>query len=108
MLQLNAGACLDVRAAHRQLEEETAAAAGDGTVRLDGAQQAEYWRIKEEAKSKTSRLQADHDVLAAAQVRRGCWGRGCCRLGCFLLLMAEGCRGVMPACICAAPTAKEV
>ncbi len=41
-------------------------------MRLDGAQQAEFYRIKEEAKSKTSRLQADHDVLATAQVRCCC------------------------------------
>lgn len=46
-----------------------AAAAGDGQVRLDAAQQAEFYRIKEEAKSKTSKLAADRDALTAAQAR---------------------------------------
>ena len=56
------------RAAQRQLEAEMAEAAGQGEVRLDAAQQAEFYRIREEAKSKTSKLQADHDALAATQV----------------------------------------
>ena len=56
-------------AAQRQLEEEMAEVAGQGEVRLDAAQQAEFYRIKEEAKSKTSKLQADHDALLANQVR---------------------------------------
>lgn len=45
-----------------------AEAAGQGEVRLDAAQQAEFYRIKEEAKSRTSKLRADHDALQAAQV----------------------------------------
>ena len=43
-------------------------AAGEGQVHLDAQLQAEYYKIQEEAKSKTSRLRTDHEALRAAQV----------------------------------------
>lgn len=43
-------------------------AAEEGQVHLDAQLQAEFYKIQEEAKSKTSRLRADHDSLSTAQV----------------------------------------
>ena len=55
-------------AAQAQLEEDMRRAAGEGQVHLDAQLQAEYYKIQEEAKSKTSRLRTDHEALRAAQV----------------------------------------
>ena len=55
-------------AAQAQLEEDMKRAAGEGQVHLDAQLQAEYYKIQEEAKSKTSRLRTDHEALRAAQV----------------------------------------
>lgn len=42
-------------------------AAGEGQVHLDAQLQAEFYKIQEEAKSKTSKLRTDHEALKAAQ-----------------------------------------
>lgn len=43
-------------------------AASEGQVHLNAQLQAEFYKIQEEAKSKTSKLRADHDSLQATQV----------------------------------------
>ena len=42
-------------------------AAGEGQVHLDAQLQAEWYKIQEEAKSKTSKLRTDHEALKATQ-----------------------------------------
>ena len=44
-------------------------AAGEGQVHLDAQLQAEWYKIQEEAKSKTSKLRTDHEALKATQAR---------------------------------------
>lgn len=44
-------------------------AAGEGEVHLDAQLQAEWYKIQEEAKSKTSKLRTDHEALKATQAR---------------------------------------
>ena len=58
-----------VRAAQATLEERVRAEAREGELRLTDEQQAEFYRIQEEAGSKTARLRADHAALQAAQAR---------------------------------------
>jgi hypothetical protein len=43
-------------------------AASEGQVYLNAQHQAEFYKIQEEAKSKTSKLRADHDSHQTAQV----------------------------------------
>ncbi len=56
-------------AAQAQLEEDMKKAAGEGQVHLDAQLQAEWYKIQEEAKSKTSKLRTDHEALKATQAR---------------------------------------
>jgi len=64
------------RAAQATLEEEARAEARDGELRLTDEQQAEFYRIQEEAGSRTARLRADHAALQAAQARPAGGGVG--------------------------------
>ncbi len=43
-------------------------ASNEGQVHLNAQHQAEFYKIQEEAKSKTSKLRSDHDSLQTAQV----------------------------------------
>ena len=45
------------------------AEAAEGELRLTDEQQAEFYRIQEEAGSRTAKLRADHAALQAAQAR---------------------------------------
>ena len=45
------------------------AEAREGELRLTDEQQAEFYRIQEEAGSRTAKLRADHAALQAAQAR---------------------------------------
>lgn len=56
------------RAAQEELEDRQRTAASEGQVHLDPQLQAEFYKIQEEAKSKTSKLRADHDTFQIAQV----------------------------------------
>ncbi|BDA42403.1 Structural maintenance of chromosomes protein 1A [Coccomyxa sp. Obi] len=53
--------------AQEELEERQRTAASEGQVHLDPQLQAEFYKIQEEAKSKTSKLRADHDTFQLAQ-----------------------------------------
>lgn len=57
------------RAAQAALEEQVRTEAAEGELRLTDEQQAEYYRIQEEAGSRTAKLRADHAALQAAQAR---------------------------------------
>lgn len=59
------------RAAQAALEEAVRAEAAEGELRLSDEQQAEFYRIQEEAGSRTAKLRADHAALQAAQARFG-------------------------------------
>lgn len=54
-------------AAQAHLDEDVKKAAEEGQLHLDAQTQAEYYKIKEEAKSKTSKLRTDHEALKAGQ-----------------------------------------
>ncbi|EIE20863.1 RecF/RecN/SMC protein [Coccomyxa subellipsoidea C-169] len=53
--------------AQEQLEEDMRTASNEGQVHLNAQHQAEFYKIQEEAKSKTSKLRSDHDSLQTAQ-----------------------------------------
>lgn len=53
--------------AQAHLDEDVKKAAEEGQLHLDAQTQAEYYKIKEEAKSKTSKLRTDHEALKAGQ-----------------------------------------
>ena len=57
------------RAAQAALEEQVRTEAAEGELRLSDEQQAEFYRIQEEAGSRTAKLRADHAALQAAQAR---------------------------------------
>jgi hypothetical protein len=62
------------------LNEDMKKAAEEGQLHLDAQTQAEYYKIKEEAKSKTSKLRTDHEALKAGQASSTVYPKSAFRL----------------------------